>query len=171
MLRFPDGMRDRVAEAAKAHGRTMNAEIVHRLEKSFVADQPFSAKAFAAHVNQLNAIDRLMKSLPVDLSTQYGLHLYRMELDRATKELTTSRGKATKYHAAFQAILADENSSPGAKAHHSKLAKEASKRCHELEQQIHSLEQTIGAIHEYRKVNGLPELRNVVSISTMVRIS
>lgn len=171
MLRFPEGMRDRISEAAKANGRTMNAEIVHRLEKSFAAEQPASAQTLAANVNQQNRIDRLMKSLPVDLSTQYGLHLYRSELDRAYEQLTAARAKATQYHADLQEIHADEKSSPGAKAHHSKLAKEASKHCRELEQQIQSLEQTIGAIHEFRKYNGLPELRNVVSISTMVHTS
>lgn len=36
IVRMPDGMRDRIAEAAKAAGRSMNAEIVHRLEESFV---------------------------------------------------------------------------------------------------------------------------------------
>jgi len=35
MLRFPDGMRERVAEAAKTNGRSMNAEIIQRLEHSF----------------------------------------------------------------------------------------------------------------------------------------
>lgn len=35
MLRMPDGMRDRIAEAAKVNGRSMNAEIVHRLAESF----------------------------------------------------------------------------------------------------------------------------------------
>lgn len=35
MLRFPAGMRDRIAEAAKANNRSMNAEIVSRLESSF----------------------------------------------------------------------------------------------------------------------------------------
>ncbi|WP_281502989.1 Arc family DNA-binding protein [Ancylobacter crimeensis] len=34
MLRLPDGMRDRLAEAARENGRSMNAEIVSRLEKS-----------------------------------------------------------------------------------------------------------------------------------------
>lgn len=34
MLRLPEGMRERVAELAKANGRTMNAEIVSRLERS-----------------------------------------------------------------------------------------------------------------------------------------
>ncbi|WP_025915785.1 Arc family DNA-binding protein [Herminiimonas sp. CN] len=32
IVRFPDGMRDRIAEEAKANGRSMNAEIVQRLE-------------------------------------------------------------------------------------------------------------------------------------------
>lgn len=35
MLRFPDGMRDRIREEAEANGRSMNAEIIHRLEQSF----------------------------------------------------------------------------------------------------------------------------------------
>ena len=33
-VRFPDGMRDRIAAAAKANGRSMNSEIVARLEAS-----------------------------------------------------------------------------------------------------------------------------------------
>lgn len=37
MLRVPDGMRDRIAEVAKANGRSMNAEIVARLQASFDA--------------------------------------------------------------------------------------------------------------------------------------
>ncbi len=36
-LRLPDGMRDRIAEAAKASGRSMNSEIVYRLEQTFFA--------------------------------------------------------------------------------------------------------------------------------------
>ncbi|OXS89933.1 hypothetical protein B7H01_19870 [Pandoraea apista] len=38
VVRFPDGMRDRIASAAKDSGRSMNAEIVARLEKSFQRD-------------------------------------------------------------------------------------------------------------------------------------
>lgn len=38
IVRFPEGMRDRIADAAKANGRSMNAEIVHRLEQSFAGD-------------------------------------------------------------------------------------------------------------------------------------
>ncbi|MEJ2802354.1 Arc family DNA-binding protein [Comamonadaceae bacterium PP-2] len=37
MLRFPDGMRDRIADSARAGSRSMNAEVVARLEASFNA--------------------------------------------------------------------------------------------------------------------------------------
>lgn len=39
MLRFPDGMRDRIADAARAAGRSMNAEIVARLQSTFKPEQ------------------------------------------------------------------------------------------------------------------------------------
>lgn len=35
IVRFPDGMRDRIADAAKANNRSMNSEIVARLQASF----------------------------------------------------------------------------------------------------------------------------------------
>ncbi|OUM01781.1 Arc family DNA-binding protein [Variovorax sp. JS1663] len=35
IVRFPEGMRERIAEVAKANNRSMNAEIVARLESSF----------------------------------------------------------------------------------------------------------------------------------------
>jgi len=34
MLRFPDGMREAVAERAKVNGRSMNSEIIHIIEGS-----------------------------------------------------------------------------------------------------------------------------------------
>ena len=37
MLRLPDGMRDRIADAASVAGRSMNAEIITRLHASFEA--------------------------------------------------------------------------------------------------------------------------------------
>lgn len=40
IVRLPDGMRDRIAEVAKANNRSMNAEIVARLEHSFHAQPP-----------------------------------------------------------------------------------------------------------------------------------
>lgn len=62
MLRFPDGMRERIKKMADDSGRSMNAEIVHRLEASFVlesvGDDVLSAEqakavAIAAQANLL----------------------------------------------------------------------------------------------------------------------
>lgn len=39
MLRLPDGMRDRIARLAADNGRSMNSEIIDRLEKSFEVDE------------------------------------------------------------------------------------------------------------------------------------
>jgi hypothetical protein len=35
IVRLPEGMRDRIAQAAEEHGNSMNAEVVARLESSF----------------------------------------------------------------------------------------------------------------------------------------
>lgn len=35
IIRFPDGMRDMIKEAANANGRSMNSEIIARLRDSF----------------------------------------------------------------------------------------------------------------------------------------
>lgn len=40
IVRFPDGMRDRIATIAKSNGRSMNAEIVARLDESFGPKYP-----------------------------------------------------------------------------------------------------------------------------------
>lgn len=38
MIRLPDGMRDQIRDAAERNGRSMNAEIVERLSRSFSGD-------------------------------------------------------------------------------------------------------------------------------------
>ena len=37
MLRLPEGMRDRIATASATNGRSMNAEVIARLEASFTS--------------------------------------------------------------------------------------------------------------------------------------
>lgn len=48
MVRFPDGMRDKIRQAADSNGRSMNAEIIARLEASF--------ESMAIPVDQVNRI-------------------------------------------------------------------------------------------------------------------
>lgn len=42
IVRLPDGMRDKIAELAKQNSRSMNAEIVARLERTFSQESPQS---------------------------------------------------------------------------------------------------------------------------------
>lgn len=46
MLRVPDGMRDRIAAVAKTNSRSMNAEIVARLQASFKGGGEDVAEAY-----------------------------------------------------------------------------------------------------------------------------
>lgn len=64
-VRLPDGMRDRIAEAAKANNRSMNAEIVARLLGSFDTDDldarmtriEQSLEAMQVKISQINEED------------------------------------------------------------------------------------------------------------------
>lgn len=54
MLRLPDGMRERLKELAKANARSLNAEIVKRLEDSLETQPSNNEKPNDTHDNRLN---------------------------------------------------------------------------------------------------------------------
>lgn len=57
VLRFPDGMRDLIKEAAERNGRSMNAEIAARLESSFRTPFPeLSGEGFWALISRMDAV-------------------------------------------------------------------------------------------------------------------
>ena len=71
MLRLPDGMRDQIAELAKANGRSMNAEIIARIEFSLQFDAAVDATGpeFAKLVSEkLDAQEALMKETREELA-------------------------------------------------------------------------------------------------------
>lgn len=53
-LRLPDGMRDQIAEAAQKSGRSMNAEIVHRLSNSLGRNGKFEDDALGLGDEELD---------------------------------------------------------------------------------------------------------------------
>jgi hypothetical protein len=59
MLRLPDGMRERIAEFARQNGRSMNAEIVARLEGSFNEDD--GARELVGIVGKLVDVVKIYK--------------------------------------------------------------------------------------------------------------
>lgn len=72
IIRFPDGMRDQIAEAAKKNGRSMNAEIIQRLEHSFTPwqERPWEER-MVTDVNRA-----MLKLLTKD---EYGMLLDRVK--------------------------------------------------------------------------------------------
>lgn len=59
IIRLPEGMRDRIAESAKANNRSMNAEIVARIQNSFEAQEDVR-QLLAPMEEKLNEIGRLL---------------------------------------------------------------------------------------------------------------
>lgn len=59
-LRIPAELKARVAESAKAHNRSMNADIVARLEKSFEQD---SNKVILLEEDSIRAMEDLMSGI------------------------------------------------------------------------------------------------------------
>lgn len=51
VVRMPDGMRERIAEVAQSNHRSMNSEIIGRLEDSISADEPRRADINSAHLS------------------------------------------------------------------------------------------------------------------------
>ena len=76
IVRFPDGMRDRIAEEAKANNRSMNAEIVARLERSFTAEKEVEQTAF---------------------ESGFEASMLREEVARLTKLLESQKAEAQKF--------------------------------------------------------------------------
>lgn len=93
IVRFPDGMRDQIAEAAKASKRSMNAEIVARLQQSFEpAAQPADAQFLIAKWNR--------DLLDVELEKQtLRMHLKEVALALFQAALSINTGHAAKPNA------------------------------------------------------------------------
>jgi hypothetical protein len=84
-LRWPEELRQKIAQSAKEHNRSMNADIVARLEESFtsglVASDPYKRMLLAVIAGVLaeqadkekpsfeEAIDRIVKAIMTDEKT------------------------------------------------------------------------------------------------------
>ncbi len=75
VVRFPDGMRDAVAERAKSNGRSMNSEIVQIIEDA-LSGAP--AVAIDSHKELVERYRALAKSLPDNGNSEE----WQKEIDR-----------------------------------------------------------------------------------------
>jgi hypothetical protein len=61
-LRIPPGLRRKVSAAAKANSRSVTAEINHRLESTFLADEPSEVAALHEIIDRANLLLRHFKA-------------------------------------------------------------------------------------------------------------
>lgn len=85
IVRFPPGMRDQLKESAKANGRTMNAEIVARLEQTLKGDS-----SNALIVDQANQIWELRQQILSDHLAMTGALQALMETEDKHEQVTAS---------------------------------------------------------------------------------
>lgn len=171
LVRMPDGMRDRLKTEAKTNNRTMNAEIVARLLQTFgtsgSGEVTLRIKTYGGdHPDPL--VNKLLSELPLDLSSQYGLRLYREELRDVNQELEQAYADYNLRYAELQVLLGNSDGPDGPKIRKSEAVDAQGKVINQLKRQIESLETTIQTIHYIRRNAGLRDLQNLQMISTAV---
>ncbi|MGE8318343.1 MAG: Arc family DNA-binding protein [Comamonas sp.] len=196
-IRLPADLKDRIEESAKALGRSMNSEIVGRLEGSFDVAKSEEEQAFQdafdlaslrienerlkeqMHADRMqffqsrqsaDLVGKTLEQLPSELVSQYGLHLYRSELEKVEAALEKCYAQAGDAHEHHQQLLKDD-AAPGPVSRSSEKLGRLGKRINELNEQVHLLRQAISGIHTYRKVHGLKELRNVKSVTVGLQVT
>jgi hypothetical protein len=73
VLRFPEGLRDRIKSAAEENGRSMNAEIISVLEEAYPDAEKLAQ--FAQELNFLDEIDEIQERLERIRAVQHQLVL------------------------------------------------------------------------------------------------
>lgn len=88
VLRLPDGMRDKIAALAKASGRTMNAEIVQRLQRSIegVPASPAAPDLGAASARVLKSVSDSVAALARQVELQREM-FEKLDLGRPSQQL------------------------------------------------------------------------------------
>ena len=70
LVRMPDGMRDRLKDAARTNNRTMNAEIIARLEESFTGVAAKASLDFESLAKDVAAIKERIQKHPLHIQTK-----------------------------------------------------------------------------------------------------
>ena len=69
-LRVPPELRDKIAESASSYNRSMNADMVARLEKSFSEQQSINLTRLEEEISRLSTEAREMRMLYIELLSE-----------------------------------------------------------------------------------------------------
>lgn len=152
-FRLPSELADKLREAAEVSGRSLNAEVVARLEASFAPPSGTMSPDLERVIRELESLQTL------------GALNYRLQ--RAEYRAAVCREERNIAWSIHQDALRD-----GDDADKAATRKTFDKASDALEQQmaeIEKLEAQIDDIHLQRQVSGMKELRAVEPVSSSVR--
>ena len=85
IIRFPDGMRDRIAALAKANGRSMNAEIISMIETSFRrTERPTDEEQKSDMAHEIRELRGVIEKLQTEFE-EFGDFVLSLILQERTK--------------------------------------------------------------------------------------
>lgn len=91
VVRFPEGMRDRLKAEAAKNNRSLNAEIVARLEASFDATAEPASPVNGAHLRRMEAAARRMETAARLIATQKRLTAVKRAIHVGKRQTTTPK--------------------------------------------------------------------------------
>jgi len=114
-LRWPEELRDKVAASAKAYNRSMNADIIARLERSFLTEPDFSPlnmppEELAKRLKAISDEKLKNKSEKIIISREYYDEL--LEIKSALKNLSLAVLDLEKHSLDQVENLEDEKKAP-----------------------------------------------------------
>ena len=95
MLRLPDGMRDRIKDAADKSGRSMNAEIVGTLEEAY--PEPLTDEIEIAYSKMTRVINRLRKGASHGSDSSIAFDALQNIIDEQMSEVVSSKDTGSKH--------------------------------------------------------------------------
>lgn len=170
IVRFPDGMRDRIAGEAKANNRSMNAEIVARLQASFDAHS-----VGTSHTRTMAA--------PDDLDVLYAITVAQMQLQQATMAYSEAKDEAFRAAAILERRereLRDSEEmgqddaflSVRKDAHHKAMKefKAAQRVVQAAKEEVHAKQTALSDLHMLRATGtNIPDPRNLKRVTAEVQ--
>lgn len=170
LVRMPDGMRGRLKDAAKSNNRTMNAEIVARLQASF--DAP---SVGMSHTRTT--------ATPDDLEVLYSITVAQVGLQKATMALSDAKDEAFRLAAVLERrerelrdseeMGQDEVFVSVRKDAYHKVQKEfkaAQRAVQAAKEEVHAKQAALSELHMLRAAGtNIPDPRNLKPVSIGVQ--
>ncbi|WP_210453111.1 Arc family DNA-binding protein [Pantoea ananatis] len=107
-VRIPDELKEKIQAQAKAHGRSMNAEIVHILEESLSGVNSQSSRNYEKEIESLNVEIQTLNEY-INLQKRY-YELAEEQISLLKAHIKSSTGFDVQEY--FDKVIAEKNKKP-----------------------------------------------------------